>query len=77
MFLLMQPWATGSAGGTRLDITVPAGVTIDGSAPMWRGTPLPSVLPISSQPLDAAALSALQSWYPQPEQQRYFTMKGF
>ena len=67
----------GSAGGTRLDITVPAGTIIDGSNPQWRGTPLSLPVPISSQPLDAAALTAMQGWYTAGEQQRYFTMKGF
>ena len=77
LFLLTQPWATGSAGGTRLDITVPAGTIIDGSNPQWRGTPLSLPVPISSQPLDAAALTAMQGWYTAGEQQRFFTMKGF
>jgi hypothetical protein len=56
MFLLTQPWATGSAGGTWLDITMPAGTHIGGTNPQWLGTVLPSVMPISAQALDAAAL---------------------
>jgi hypothetical protein len=75
MFLLTQPWATGSAGGTRLDITVPAGTHIDGTNPQWMGTPLPSVMPISAQALDAAALNAMNSWYSGMSQ--WFVAKGF
>jgi hypothetical protein len=77
MFLLTQPWATGSAGRTRLDITVPGGVKIDGTAPQWIGTPLSLPVPISAQPLDAAALTAMQGWYSGSEQQLWFVMKGF
>jgi len=67
----------GSAGGTRVDLYVPAGTHIDGTNPQWRGTPFPGVMPISAQPLDPAALAAMQGWYPDPEQQRWFTPKGF
>jgi hypothetical protein len=34
-------------------------------------------MPISAKPLDQAALDAMKGWYPDPEQQRYFVMKGF
>jgi hypothetical protein len=77
MFLLVHDWATGSAGGTRIDLTIPAGTILDASNPSWRGTALTTPFPISAQALDAAAWSLLQGWYPGSEQQRYFTMKGF
>jgi hypothetical protein len=85
LFLLTTDWHIGSGGGTHCDLTVPArietwpgGATIiDGSNPRWRGMTLPTPLPITAQALDAAAWSQLQSWYPYPEQQRYFTAKGF
>jgi hypothetical protein len=32
MFMLLKDWPVGSAGGTRLDLTVPAGTHIDGTA---------------------------------------------
>jgi hypothetical protein len=32
-------------------------------------------MPISAQPLDAAALTAMQGWY--SGQQQWFVMKGF
>ena len=78
MFLLTKDWAVGSAGGTRVDLLVPAGVHIDGTAPQWRGTTLPSVVPLTTQPLDQAALDAMKLWYPEPElHQRWFVPKGF
>ena len=43
--------------------------------PQWRGTPLPSVMPISAQALDAAALNAVNNWY--SGMQQWFVMKGF
>jgi hypothetical protein len=76
-FLLTRNWHCGSAGGTQIDLTVPAGAQIDGTNPLWRGTPLPTPLPISAQPLDEAALDAMKAWYPGPEQQRWFVIKGF
>ena len=75
MFLLTKDWAVGSAGGSRLDLTIPAGTQIDGTNPQWRGTPLPSVMPISAQALDAAALNAVNNWYSGMPQ--WFVMKGF
>jgi len=57
---------------------VPAGTHIDGSNPQWQGTPLPSVMPLTTQPLDQAALDAMKLWYPEPElHQRWFVPKGF
>jgi len=76
-FLLTQDWVVGSAGGTRVDLCVPASTHIDGFNPQWRGTPLPSVMPISAQPLDQAALDAMNQWYPGSELQRWFVLKGF
>jgi len=52
-----------------------AGTQIDGTNPQWRGTPLPSVMPISAQALDAAALNAVNNWYSGMPQ--WFVMKGF
>ena len=43
--------------------------------PQWRGTPLPSVMPISAQALDAAAWNAVNNWY--SGMQQWFVMKGF
>ena len=76
-FLLVKDWAVVSAGDTRVDLCVPAGTHIDGSNPQWQGTPLPSVMPLTAQPLDAAALTAMQGWYPDPELQRWFVHQGF
>jgi hypothetical protein len=59
------------------DLTVPAGTHIDGSNPKWLGTTLPTPMPLTAQPLDAAALTAMQGWYPDNELQRWFTQKGF
>jgi hypothetical protein len=39
------------------------------------GTVLPGVMPISAQPLDQAALNAMNGWY--GGQQQWFVMKGF
>ena len=65
LFRLTQDWPVGSAGGTRLDITVPTGVQIDGTNPQWQGTPLPSMMPITAIAMDEEAALALMEWYPE------------
>jgi hypothetical protein len=75
MFLILKPWYVGSAGGTHIDVTVPPGTHVDGTAPQWNGTPLPSVMPIDCQALDAAAYTALQNWY--GSQSQWLLAKGF
>ena len=62
MFLLTKDWAVGSAGGTRLDLTVPAGTHIDGNNAQWRGTPLPAVMPIDAMAMDEEAALILLKW---------------
>jgi hypothetical protein len=75
MFLLTKDWACGSAGGTRPDLTIPAGTQIDGTNPQWRGMPLALPVPVSAQALDAAAATALTGWYPNLTQ--WFVHQGF
>jgi hypothetical protein len=73
IFQLMSPWPT--SGGS---VVVPVGAVITGSAPpIWGGMSLPTPLPIDSKPMDSAALTAMQTWYPLPELQRWFSPKGF
>jgi hypothetical protein len=75
-FLLTRDWPVGSNGGTRLDLTVPAGTQIDSNFPTYCGVRLPSVMPINAQALDEDALNALKAWYPSAEEQRYFVAPG-
>ena len=56
---------------------MPAGTHIDGNNPQWLGISLPRQMPLDVQALDEDAAAALKAWYPEPEQQRYFVMKGF
>jgi hypothetical protein len=72
MFMLMNAWPVN--GGA---LCVPAGTVIDGTNPQWLGCRLPSVMPIDAKALDAAAWSALQSWYGGSEQARWLQPKGF
>ena len=58
-------------------VTVPAGTHIDGNNPQWLGISLPRQMPLDVQALDEDAAAALKAWYPEPEQQRYFVMKGY
>jgi hypothetical protein len=58
MFQLTRDWPT--RGGA---LTVPAGTFIDGNNPQWRGTPLPSQMPIDAKALDQDAYNALLRWY--------------
>jgi hypothetical protein len=60
MFLPTKDW-----GGTRVDLTMPAGTQIDGTNPQWRGTPLPSKMPMSACGMDEEAATALIEWYPE------------
>jgi hypothetical protein len=68
-FLLMQDWAVGLAGGTRVDVTVPVGTQIDGTNPLWRGTPLPYA--------DQVALDALRLGTPAPSSSDVSRSKAF
>jgi hypothetical protein len=75
-FLLTQDWPVGSAGGTRADLTIPAGTILDSAnSYAWRGTPLSSPMPITSQALDQQALDALHRWY--SGQTHLLVTKGF
>jgi hypothetical protein len=56
---------------------VPAGTQIDVTNPLWRGAPVPNMMPINAQPLDQAALDAMRAWYPGSELQRWFVHQGF
>jgi len=76
MFLLTRDWAVG-ATASGISLCVPAGTQIDGSNPQWRGTPLPSVMPLSAQALDAAALTAMTNWYGPMGLTNWFVAKGF
>jgi hypothetical protein len=57
-FQLTQGWPVGSW-------LIPADTVIDGNDLKWNGSiPLPLPLPMDARPLDAEAVAALRTWYP-------------